>query len=64
MRKGLGLGAGRKERTEGAEGVLFRPNVFGAALCPWRVEGEANCESRKEPLLLAYLESLNPPPCA
>ena len=67
MRNDLGAEGGWNDFTEGGETLLeepCEPNVFGSALSPLRMDGDENCESRNDPLLDAYLESLKPPPCA
>src|ERR1035441_9852249 len=66
-----GDGDGRTVRGAGAargagdDGLLLCPKLFGLWSAPGsRMEGEAYCESRYPPLLLAYGESRKPPLCA
>ena len=62
-----GVGAGRYEREGGGEtlGLLPLPNFRGLwSAFGSRAPGVANFESRYPPALLAYLESLKPPPLA
>jgi hypothetical protein len=64
MLNDFGADGVRNERDDGAVGVTFRPKVFGTALSPCLVAGEAYFELPNVPLFDAYFESLKPPLCA